>query len=132
MPAEIVPKQIRSTVYDNMEFPQVEYREYPKAIPVVNGVVQDSPYDAKRKPHPVVMVYNEFEEDELRGGGAELVDVNPAQVKDGVQRVETEEDVRAKLYVRLQQLGVQFDKRYSVQRLQKLLAEAEGDEGAVV
>jgi hypothetical protein len=126
MSEPIVRKNQRNTIYDNMEFPSVGYREFPKAIPVLNGKAQSSPYNEKGKPHPVVIVYNEFEEQELFGGNAKLVDVNADQVKDGAQRVVTEEDERAEIYVRLQQLGVQFDKRYSIQRLKKMLDEAEG------
>lgn len=123
-------KQHRNTMYDNMEFEPVEFREFPMAIPVVNGVVQPTPYDAKGKSHPVVIVHNQFELDELKGGEAKLVPVNPEALL-SPKRVETEEDVRAQLYVEADQAGAQIDRRWSVAKIQRAIAEAR-DESPVV
>jgi hypothetical protein len=112
-----------NTMYDNMEFPQREYREYPKAIPYVDGEIQPTAYDKRGKAHPVVIVKNADEEAAL-GQSAKLVPVSTlAQVP--VSRVETEDDVRADLYVRADQLGVVIDKRWSIERISKAIAEKE-------
>ena len=54
--AELVIKQIQNTMYDRMEFPSYEYQAFPRAVPVVDGVVQPTPYDKRNKAHPVVIV----------------------------------------------------------------------------
>lgn len=115
-----VRKQIQNTIYDTMEFPAYEFREFPMAVPVVDGVVQKTPYDAKRKAHPVVIVHSEEELDALLANEAELVPVNADAVVTA-QRLKTEDDERDALYVRAEQLGVKVDKRWSIERIQKAI-----------
>lgn len=116
-------KQQRHTAFDQMEFPQVEYREFPMAVPVVDGVVQPTPYDAKHKAHPVVIVNSQAELDALKGGDVETVPVNPDALSSPM-RMKTEEDEREALYVRADQLGVTYDKRWKTERIQRAIAEA--------
>lgn len=115
-------KQIQNTMYDHMEFPPYEFNEFPMAVPVVDGVVQKTPYDAKRKAHPVVIVNSEEELEALMQDQADLVPVNPDAVVTA-QRVKTEDDERDELYLRAEQLGVKVDKRWSIERIQKALDE---------
>lgn len=117
------PRQIPNTMYDRMAFPEYEFREWPQAIPVVDGVVQKSPYDARRKAHPVVMVHSQEELDALLSGSARVVPVNPDAVV-SAGRVESEDDIRADLYVRADQVGAKIDKRWSIERIERAIAEA--------
>lgn len=127
-------KQVNHTFYDDMVFPEYDFREFPMAVPVVDGEVQldekgkFAPYDARRKAHPVVLVNNQAELDELLAGTAETVPVNPNAVE-SAERVRTEEDERDELIVRADQLGVKVDKRWSTDRIERAIADAEkGDE----
>lgn len=117
-------KQRRNTAFDNMEFPPYQYREFPQAVPVVGGVVQPTPYDRRGKAHPVVIVNSQDELDALMGDGADLTPVNPQDPK-GAQRVVTEEDEREALFIRADQLGVKVDKRWSTERIQRAISDAE-------
>ncbi len=114
-------KQLKNTMYDQMVFAPYEYREFPMAVPVVDGKVQDTPYDKKHKPHPVVIVTCQEELDALTGG--EEVTLVPMDEADpaGAQRVESEDDIRAALYNQAEQAGVKFDKRWSVARIEDAL-----------
>ena len=131
------PKQIRNTMYDKMSFPEYEHREFPMAVPVVNGVVQLNdkgefqPYNERRKAHPVVIVKSQAELEALRGGEVELVPVNP-DAADTASRLESEEDVREELYVRADQAGVKFDKRWSIERIERAIADAKAESKPVV
>lgn len=118
-----VRKQIPNTMYDQMTFEPVEYREFPMAVPVVDGVVQKTPYDAKHKAHPVVIVNSQAELDALKGGDVETIPVNPDALSSPM-RMKTEEDEREALYVRADQLGVTYDKRWKTERIQRAIAEA--------
>lgn len=124
-------KQRRSTMYDNMEFEPVEYREFPMAIPVVGGVVQPTPYDARGKSHPVVIVHSQAELDELKGGDAKLVAVNPDAL-DSPKRLVTEDDERAQLYIDAEQAGATIDRRWSTAKIQRAIAEARDESEPVV
>lgn len=123
-------KQRANTMYDNMEFPAYEHREFPMAIPVVDGKVQPTPYDDRNKAHPVVIVHSQEELDVLKGGGADLVPVNPDAATSAL-RIETEDDVRAQLYVEAEQAGAKIDKRWSVEKIQRAIAEARDDDTVV-
>lgn len=120
--AEVTRKHRNVTIYDDMAFPEYEYREFPMAVPVVDGVVQDSPYDEHRKAHPVVMVNSQAELDALLEESATLI---PQDYEGSVSRVETEDDKRAALLIRADQLGVKVDKRWSLERIEKTINEAE-------
>jgi hypothetical protein len=128
-------RQLPTTIYDKMVFGNETwrkgregYREFPMAIPLVDGqpcfdpkVLKD-PYDRTVKPVvalPVVIVNSEEELDALRGGAAVVADGS------GGTRVEAEEDVKAGLLVRADQLGVKVDKRWGVDRIRAAIAEAE-------
>jgi len=117
------PKQIASTVFDKMTFPDYEYREFPKAIPVVDGVIQPTPYNSRNKAHPVVIVKDQAEWDALKAGSVNLVPVNPDVVQ-SAERLESEDDVRERLYVEADQAGAKIDKRWSIERIEKAIAEA--------
>jgi len=120
-------KHVNRTPYDDMAFPDYQYREFPTAVPVVDGVVQPTPYDENHKAHPVVMVNSQAELDALMGGDAELVSENYEKT---VSRVKTEDDEREALYVEADQKGVKVDKRWSVEKIRKAIADHE--EGAVL
>lgn len=116
------PKQPPNTVFDRMTFPEYEFREFPYAVPVVDGVVQPTAYDAKHKAHPVVIVNSQDELDALKGGGAVLVPMAPDALA-SASRIETEEDVRERLYIQAEQAGARIDKRWSVERIEKAISE---------
>lgn len=116
-------RQIANTIYDQMTFPEYEFREFPMAVPVLDGVVQKSAYDAKRKAHPVVIVNSEEELEALMEGVAVTVPVNSDALV-SASRVKTEEDEREALYVTADQVGAKIDKRWSIERIEKAIAEA--------
>lgn len=124
-------KQRQNTMYDQMEFPPYEYNEFPMAVPVVDGVVQPTPYDARRRPHPVVIVDNQDQLDELRGPAVVLVKVNEA-APDSPQRIESEADIREVLYRQAEQAGVTIDKRWTVARIESTLQAAAAEKDTVV
>ncbi len=126
MPSDLDVRQ--STRYDNMKFKPYEFAEFPQAIPVVGSEVQKSPYNAKGKLHEVVIVNSQEELDALQGPQVRLVPVNPDAAV-SASRVETEDDVRAVLYVQAEQLGVQIDKRWSVERIESAVKTAAAKAG---
>lgn len=114
-----------NTMYDNMEFAPYEYREFPKAVPVLDGVVQDTPYDAKHKAHPVVIVHSQAELDALKGPEVTLVALDEADPSPSAPtRVQTEDDIRKVLYVQAEQASVKIDKKWSVERIEDTLRAA--------
>jgi hypothetical protein len=121
--ADAQRKQIANTMFDQMEFPPYEFREFPQAIPVVDGKVMPTPYDERNKAHPVVVVESQAELDALQGPQVKLVPVSDA-APEGAQRVESEDDIRAVLYTQAEQARVQIDKRWSVQRIESTLQDA--------
>ena len=124
-------KHRNHTMYDDMAFPDYEFREFPMAVPLVNGepcldpkVLKD-PYDRsgrKPVPYPVVIVRDRGELEDLRAESATLI---PQDRAGAVSHVETEDDVRERLYLRASQLGVKVDKRWSVERIEKAIEDAE-------
>ncbi len=86
------------TQYDNMEFPDYEFREYPKWVRPEGG-------DA-------VLVQSADEE-------AELMDTGEAPVR--------EEDERARLVLLAGLRDVQIDKRWSIAKITKAIADAGHD-----
>lgn len=132
--AEAAPiRQLPTNVFDRMTFPDYEFREFPMAIPLVNGIpstdpaVLKDPYDRSVKPvkaYPVVIVNSQAELDALSAGEVEMVPVAPLAVE-SANRVETEEDVRDELYVRADQAGIKYDKRWSIERIEKAIAESQ-------
>lgn len=123
--AEAAPiKQLPTSVYDKMTFPDYEYSEFPIAVPYVNGRVMPTPYDDKHKSHPVVIVNSQAELDALKGGEVEIVLANSA-VFEGPSRVKTEEDEREELIFRAGQLKLKVDPKWSVDRIEKAIKEAE-------
>lgn len=94
-------------------WPDYEYNEYPRmAYP--GAPDPKKPYDAKGKPLKGVLVENDDEYNRVMAKDAELLPT----ISPGVQRVQTQEDEREALIVRATQLGVQFDKRWGLARLQ--------------
>lgn len=110
-------KHVNHTMYDKMNFPDHEHREFPMAVPVVNGKIMPTPYDDKHKPHPIVEVQSQEELDALRGPEVALVEVRGGSAS----RVETEDDVREVLYVQAAQVGAVIDKRWSVARIESTI-----------
>lgn len=123
--AEIARKQRNVTLYDDMAFPDYEYREFPMAVPYVNGRVMESPYDENNKAHPVVMVNSQDELDELSGGKAEVV---PQNYEKTVSKVKTDDDEKDELLVKADQLGVKVDKRWSVDRIEKAIKDHQDEQ----
>lgn len=120
-------KQRQNTIYDNMEFPDYEFREFPMTVPVVDGKVQKTPYDANHKAHPVVVVNDQSELDDLMGPGAVMVEVAA-----GSARLQNEDDIRAALYIQADQAGVTIDKRWTVARIEETLRAAAQSKADVV
>lgn len=116
MPTDLeIPQK---TFYDNFRFKAYEFAEFPMAVPVNDaGVLQPTPYDKKNKLHPVVIVQSQEELDALKGPEISLVEVSPG-VQGGPMRLETEDDVRAALYVQAEQVGAKIDKRWSVEKIE--------------
>lgn len=120
-----------STMFDNMNFPDYEFAEFPMAIPVVDGVIQPTPYDERHKAHPVVIVNSQAELEALKGPEVKLVAVNPHDPASTL-RVESEDDIRAALYVQADQAGVKIDKRWSVERIEQALQDHAAGKAAVI
>jgi hypothetical protein len=118
----ITIKQPQNTIYDKMEFPGYEFREFPAAVPVVGGKVMPTPYDERGKSHPVVIVESQAELDALQGPEVTLVPVTEGSGH--AMRVENEDDIRKVLYVQAEQAGVTIDKRWSVARIEDALQNA--------
>lgn len=114
----------QATAYDQFEFDEYEFREFPTAVPVNEaGEVQKSPYRENGKSWPVVHVESQAELDALMGG-APVIKVNATAIESSPLRVEGEDDIRAALYTQADQAGVKIDKRWSVERLEEALQEA--------
>jgi len=110
--------QNKHTVFDQIEFPPYEFREFPMAVPIYaeTGEVAPTPYNERGKSHPVVLVQNQAELDALMGPGVTLVPVG-----DGSSRLQTEADIRAELYEQAETRGVFIDKNWPVERIQAVL-----------
>lgn len=115
MPTDLEIRQ--KTPYDNFKFKPYEFAEFPMAIPVVNGVIMDSPYNERGKAHPVVIVGSQAELDALRGPGVVLVPVNPDAAV-SAQRVAGDDDIRTELYRQADQAGITIDKAWSTERIE--------------
>lgn len=87
------------SIYANMKFPDYQYQEYPKMV-YPNGIS-----DKRGKPMKGVLVRDESEERTALGGEA----------------VVREEDERTRLVKLCEVNGVQFDKRWGVERLKGVL-----------
>lgn len=111
--------------YANMEWPEYEYREYPKMVyPGAKNPAK--PYDAKGRPLRGILVKDEAEEAEVMGEPAPQQEREPERetgrlVPTGsanVERLKTPEDEKAELIERAGVLGVQIDKRWSIAKIQ--------------
>lgn len=117
-------KHVNRTQYDEMEFGDYEFREFPMAVPVVDGVIQPTPYDGNKKAHPVVIVNSQAEYDALKGGDVEVV---PQDYEGTVSRVKTEDDEIEALMTEASQAGVKLDRRWSPERMRKTIDDAKKD-----
>lgn len=117
-----VIKQRANTMYDNMDFPQAPYAEFPMAVPVVDGKVMPTPYDANKKPHPIVIVESQEELDALTGGDVDLVELNP-HVEEAPMRVKTDDDVKDALLIQAKQLGLKVDPKWTSARIEDTIKE---------
>lgn len=108
---------VQNTMYTTMKFKPYQFEEWPQAIPVLNGVVQPTPYKDSGKAHEVVIVNSQEELDALQGPGVKTVAINP-DVVSSPKRVETEDDIRSELYRQAEQSGAQIDKSWSVARIE--------------
>ncbi len=107
-------KQLKNTMYDQMEFPEYEFREFPMEVPYVDGQVMPTPYNEKHKPHPTVRVNSQEELDALTAGEVEVIPAGPDTT---AARVRTEDDERAELLLKADQNDIKVDKRWSLERL---------------
>lgn len=87
------------TVYDHMEFPKYEYREYPKHV--------------QNKDGKTVVVNTEAEEAEITSGAEEIV---------------REDERKADLLVVAEGRGVKVDRRWSADRIQQTLDDAAAEQ----
>lgn len=117
-------KHVNRTMYDDMAFPDYEFREFPMEVPYADGEVKPTPYDKKNKPWPTVKVNSQAELDELKGGEAEVI---PQNYEKTVSRVKTEDDEREELVIRARQLKINVDGRWKIDRIRAAIAEAEED-----
>ncbi|MCH9838720.1 hypothetical protein K0U83_23855 [bacterium] len=102
-------------LYPKIEFPTWQFREFPMAVPMKNGKPSlDTPYDAKGKALPVVVVNTQEEYDDLVGG---------AEVVAEESRLMTEDDERKTLYQDAENCGAVIDKRWTVERIRKAIAD---------
>lgn len=108
---------VQNTMYTMMKFKPYQFEEWPQAIPVLNGVVQPTPYKDNGKAHEVVIVHSQEELDALQGPGVKLVEINP-DVVHSAKRVETDDDVRKELYRQAEQSGAQIDKSWPTGRIE--------------
>lgn len=104
-----------SSFYDNMEFPDYEFRQFPLAVALdEDGKPTKDPYVPGSKPkklREVVTVANEAELEALLGGEVEVVD----------GKIRTEEDEKADLITEAAQVGAQVDKKWSPERMRKAI-----------
>lgn len=121
--------------YENTEWPDYEYREYPKIV-YPGAKDQSKPYGANGKPLRGIQVNSEEEEREALGledDGAEAETAAPTTARKngaqrggatvstsarGVERLRTEEDEKNDLIEEAETLGIQFDRSWSPARLQ--------------
>ena len=111
------------TVYDQFDFPEYEYSEFPRAIPVNEaGEVQPTPYKPNGKTWGVVHVQDQAEFDALMGG-AKLIEVNPTAIESSPKRVETEQDIKDRLLALAKRSAGRARgwRRWSPERMQKAL-----------
>lgn len=113
-------KQPRNTMYDNMVFPEYEFREFPQAIPVVGGKIMPTPYDERHKPYPVVIVDSQEELDALSGPEVTLVPISE-DVRNSAMRVESDTDIKAALILQGEQIGAKIDKRWTAERMEEAI-----------
>lgn len=92
--------QATHPIYNNIDFPQFEYQEYPKLI-----------YNDPANPSAFVKVNNEDEEAAVLAGG----------------RVLREEDERGRLVALAEVKGVQIDKRWKPERIAAAIKDAGHD-----
>lgn len=112
--------------YANMEFPDYEYREYPKMI-YPGAPDPRKPYDKNGKPLKGILVQDEDEERRVLQKDANLLPT----ISPGVQRVQTPADEKTELLERAKVMGVQVDARWSVARIQDAI-DSHGKEEEVV
>ncbi len=119
-----VRKQLRNTAFDQMVFPDYEYREFPMLVyPGSKDGGKTPDPDPKRPGKYVqegVQVESQAELDELSGPEVTLVPINADAPESGM-RLENEDDLRKALYIQADQAGVAYDKRWSVKRIEDAL-----------
>ncbi len=123
-----MPKDLKikaSSMYDQFDFPDYEFAEFPMAVPVNEaGEVQKTPYreptkSGKIETWPVVHVKDQAELSALLSGAA----VIPAS---GAARVESEEDVKDRLVLRAGQVGAKVDRKWTPERMEAAIEAVEG------
>lgn len=101
--------------YTNFEWPDYEFREFPMMV-YPGAPDQKKPYGRDGKPLKGVLVNDEAEYAQVMGDGGTAATVETSA--SGVSRVRTEADQKAALVEEAETLGVTFDKRWSVARIQ--------------
>ncbi len=127
MAEQPVIRQLRNTMYDQMVFPVADYAEFPRAVPYVDGKVMPTPYNDKHKPHPIVIVNSQDELDALKGGPSVVLVPLNTMADDTPARLQTEDDIRAALYIQAEQIGAKIDKRWSVDKIEAAIREKAAD-----
>lgn len=129
--------------YENMEWPDWEYQEYPlmyyPGAPDQKKPYINAPGSADHgKPLKGVIVNNEEEHRQLiegdrraAGGGDSGVVLAPTSAK-GVSRVRTEADEKAELIEEAESLGVTFDRRWGLAKLQEAIDAFRSENGLEV
>lgn len=107
--------------YENMEWPDWEFREYPMMVyPGAKDIrVPEYHKDGKlagKLVHPGVIVQHDGELEKVLAGEIELNESGTGLI--------TDEDVRGGLIQELTRLGVQFDRRWGIEKLQNALDDA--------
>lgn len=106
--------------YADMEFPDYEFREYPKMV-YPGAKDPAKPYDGKGRPLRGIQVANEEEERQALGLADDGDAPKPTLVETSApntSRVQTPEDEKAQLVQEAEVLGVTIDKRWSIARIQ--------------
>lgn len=104
--------------YANTDWPEYEFNEYPMMVYPGSKDGGKTPDRDPTKPgkfrQEAVIVHNAAERAQALGGEAELTETGSK----GVSRPTTEADERADLIEKLGVAGVQFDKKWSLVKLQ--------------
>lgn len=109
--------------YAETEWEAWEFREYPLMV-YPGAKDQSRPYDERGKPLPGVIVHSAEEAKRALGGEVSTVSTSSK----GVSRIETDDDSRERVIAEARELGIKFDKSWSVARIQDAIDSAKSPE----